>query len=145
MGTWDVGPFDNDDAADFALALDEATLDNRESLVRSALERAANAMDYLSDTDAVLAVAAAALVVAQHPGGEPTCANYGPSQPMPKFPADFKKLAVDALGQVVAESSELAERWDESSNGRKWSQAITRLRDILDPPIPPQEEVLFDI
>jgi hypothetical protein len=46
MGTWDVGPFDNDDAADFAGDLDDAASDERENLVRSTLKRAANAVDY---------------------------------------------------------------------------------------------------
>ncbi|MFG1664971.1 DUF4259 domain-containing protein [Streptomyces sp. Y7] len=145
MGTWDVGPFDNDDAADFAIALDEAAVDERESLVRSVLTRAANATGYLSTPDAELAVAAAALVVAQYPGGEPACPNYGPSEAMPEFPADFKKLTVDALDQVVAESSELAEQWDEAPKGPQWRQVITHLRDVLAPRIPPQKEILFDI
>ncbi|MFV5994933.1 DUF4259 domain-containing protein [Streptomyces sp. NPDC056231] len=145
MGTWDVGPFDNDDAADFAIALDEATMDERESLVRSALTRATRTTDCLSTPDAVLAVAASALVVAQCPGGEPTCPNYGPSEPMPEFPAGLKMLAVDALDQVVAAPSELAELWDEAPNGSQWRQVVTHLRNVLDPPIPPQEDVLFVI
>ncbi|MEV5856905.1 DUF4259 domain-containing protein [Streptomyces anulatus] len=58
---------------------------------------------------AARAVAAASLVVAQHPDGEATCSNYGPSQPMPRLPADFRMLAIDALDQVVAEPSELSE------------------------------------
>lgn len=34
---------------------------------------------------------------------------------------------------------------DAPPNGSKWRQDITRLRNILDPPVPPQEEALFDI
>ncbi|WP_327241718.1 DUF4259 domain-containing protein [Streptomyces sp. NBC_01320] len=145
MGTWGVGPFDNDTAADFAGDLDEAAVDDRESMIRSALRRAANPADQLEAPDAERAVAAAALVVAQHPDGEATCSNYGPSGPMPQFPADLQMLAVDALDQVVAEPSGLAELWGEAVNGPKWRQDITRLRDVLDPPIPPQEETLFEI
>jgi hypothetical protein len=52
-------------------------------------------------------------------------------------------LAVDALDQVVSDRSELAERWAEAANDPKWRLDITRLRDVLDPPIPPQEEALF--
>ncbi|GJF27215.1 DUF4259 domain-containing protein [Streptomyces sp. HO565] len=52
-------------------------------------------------------------------------------------------LAVDALDQVVSERSELAEQWAEAANWPKWRQEITHLRDLLDPPIPPQEEALF--
>ncbi|MCX4598555.1 DUF4259 domain-containing protein [Streptomyces sp. NBC_01549] len=43
----DVGPFDDDDAADFAIALDEVAMKARESLVRSALKRAADTTDHL--------------------------------------------------------------------------------------------------
>ncbi|MFH8687514.1 DUF4259 domain-containing protein [Streptomyces anulatus] len=34
MGTWGVGPFANDTAADFAGYLDEAAVDDRESMIR---------------------------------------------------------------------------------------------------------------
>ncbi|MEV5343368.1 DUF4259 domain-containing protein [Streptomyces sp. NPDC052676] len=54
-------------------------------------------------------------------------------------------LAVDALDQVVSDRSELAEQWAEAANWSQWRQEITRLRDLLDPPIPPQEEALFEI
>ncbi|MFE6130964.1 DUF4259 domain-containing protein [Streptomyces sp. NPDC056437] len=133
------------DRADFAGDLDETALDERESVIRGVLKRAANPPDYLDAPDAERGVAAAALVVAQHPAGQPACPNYGPSELLPEFPADLRTLAVDALDHVVAELSELAELWGEAPDGPKWRQDITRLRDVLDPPLPPQEEALFDI
>lgn len=145
MGTWDIGPFDNDTAADFAGDLDEAAVDEREPMVRRVLKRAADCTDFLDAADAERAVAAAALVVARHPDGEPACSNYGPSEPLAEFPADLRTLAIDALDRVVAELSELAELWGDAENGPKWRQNIIRLRDVLDPPIPPQEEALFEI
>ncbi|MFG1805741.1 DUF4259 domain-containing protein [Streptomyces sp. NPDC049040] len=145
MGTWDIGPFDNDTAADFAGDLDEAALEEREPMIRRVLKRAADATDFLETPDAERAVAAAALVVAQHPDGQPACSNYGPSEPLPEFPVDLRAIAVEALDQVVAESSEIAGLWDDVADGRKWRQDITRLRDVLDPPVPPQEEALFGI
>ncbi|WP_432173943.1 DUF4259 domain-containing protein [Streptomyces sp. Tue6028] len=145
MGTWDIGPFDNDSAADFAGDLDDATMGEREPMIRRVLKRAADTADYLNTSDAERAVAAAALVVAQHPDGEPACSNYGPSEPLPQLSEDLRALAIDALDQAVAELSELAELWGEATKGPKWRQDITRLRDVLDPPNPPQEEVLFEI
>ncbi|MFF2216884.1 DUF4259 domain-containing protein [Streptomyces antibioticus] len=145
MGTWDIGPFDNDTAADFGSDLDEAALEEREAMVRGALQRSADSADFLDADDGERAVAAAALVAAQHPDGEPTCANYGPSEPLPEMPADLRTLAVGALDQVASERSVLAELWDDAANGSKWRQDITRLRDVLDPPLPPQEEALFDV
>ncbi|MFE3119204.1 DUF4259 domain-containing protein [Streptomyces niveus] len=145
MGAWDIGPFDNDTAADFGGDLDEAAMEERESMIRRVLKRAADPADFVDTSDGERAVAAAALVAAQHPDGEPTCSSYGPSEPLPELPADLRTLAVDALDQVVSERSELAELWDDAANGSKWRQDITRLRDVLDPPIPQQEEALFEI
>ncbi|KUL71274.1 MULTISPECIES: DUF4259 domain-containing protein [unclassified Streptomyces] len=145
MGTWDNGPFDNDTAADFGGDLDEAAREEREPMIRGVLVRAASSVDYLGIYDGERAVAAAALVVAQHPDGELTCLNYGPAEPLPELPADLRLLAVDALDQVVSERSEFAEQWVEAANWPQWRQEITRLRGVLDPPIPPQEEALFEI
>lgn len=86
MGTWDIGPFDNDTAADFGGDLDDAAMEERESMIRNVLKRAANPADELDAPDAERAVAAASLVVAQHPDGEPACSTYGPSEPIPASP-----------------------------------------------------------
>ncbi|WP_093686029.1 MULTISPECIES: DUF4259 domain-containing protein [unclassified Streptomyces] len=58
------------------------------------------------------------------------------------MPASLRTLAVGALDQVVCELSELAELWADAANGPKLRQGITCLRDILDPPVPPQWEAL---
>jgi hypothetical protein len=96
MGTWDTGPFDNDTAADFGGDLDEAALEEREPMIRGVLVRAASPVDFLGIYDGERAVAAAALVVAQHPEREPTCLHYGPSEPLPELPADLRMLAAGA-------------------------------------------------
>ncbi|MFF9218892.1 DUF4259 domain-containing protein [Streptomyces viridosporus] len=68
-----------------------------------------------------------------------------PSEPIPAFPPDLRTLAVDALNQVVSEPSELAEPWGDAPDGPKRRQGITRFRDVLGPPVPPQEEALFEV
>ncbi|MEU0632633.1 DUF4259 domain-containing protein [Streptomyces sp. NPDC005989] len=118
---------------------------NAKPFIRSVLKRAAGPADFLGIYDGERAVATAALVVAQHPDGDLACSNYGPSEPLPELPADLRMLAVDALDQVVSNRSELAELWAEAANWSKWRQDIIRLRDVLEPPIPPQEEALFEI
>jgi hypothetical protein len=137
MGTWDIGPFDNGTAADFAGDLDEAALEERKAMIRGVLKRAAGPANFLGIYDGERAVAAAALVVVQHPDSDPACSDYGPSEPLPELPADLRMLAVDALDQVISNRSELAELWAEAANWSKWLQDITRLRNVLDPPIPP--------
>jgi hypothetical protein len=49
MGTWGIGPFDNDTAADFAGDLDDALPGEREALVRGVLTRTGSATGYLDE------------------------------------------------------------------------------------------------
>lgn len=99
MGTWDTGPFDNDTAADFANTLDEAEPEEREALIRGVLVRTIDATGYL--TEAEEAVAAAALIAAQCPQGEPVDMPYGPKKAMPVFPSDLRVLAEEVLARIV--------------------------------------------
>lgn len=141
MGTWDAGPFDNDDAADFAGELDDAPAQARIEMIGAVLERVADPTDDDSRlSDAPRAVAAAALIAAQCPGGSPVDPNYGPSTPMPQFPVYLRDLAIKALDSVTTKPTWLAEAWNEGPDGPEWHRAISELRTILDPP---QEETLF--
>ncbi|MEU4119575.1 DUF4259 domain-containing protein [Kitasatospora sp. NPDC028055] len=136
MGTWGTGYFDNDTAADFAGGLDDAAPGERAALVRAALERAARGSEYLDDDEGAEAVAAAALVAAQCPGGTAVTTAYGPAEPIPGLPGDLRAPAVAALDRVVAEGSELAELWGESGSDRVWRRGIRALREVLEP-VPP--------
>ncbi|MFD7735608.1 DUF4259 domain-containing protein [Kitasatospora phosalacinea] len=144
MGTWGIGPFENDMAADFADALDEAAEDEREGLVRTTLTRTIQTQD-LESPEGAEAVAAAALIAAQCPGGEPISTSYGPDQALPIFAIDLRSLAVEALDRVVAENSELADLWYEAADGPKWRQTVSRIRAVLAPEPEPQEDPLFDL
>lgn len=141
MGTWDAGPFGNDDAADFAGELDDAPAQARIEMIGAVLERVADPTDDDSRlSDAPRAVAAAALVAAQCLGGTPVNPSYGPRTPMPQLPAYLRGLAITALDSVISKPTWLAEAWDESPSGPEWRRTISDLRVILDPP---QEESLF--
>ncbi|MEV8098947.1 DUF4259 domain-containing protein [Kitasatospora sp. NPDC085879] len=145
MGTWDIGPFENDTAADWANTLDDTAPGDRERLIRGTLIRAARNRDVLGYGDGVEAVAAAALVASQCPGGEPVTTVFGPEETLPTFAADLRLLAADALDRVLTEESDLAELWDESVNGPRWRQSVGRVRAVLGPPPPPQAEALFEM
>lgn len=134
MGTWDVGPFDNDTAADWCDSLDAAAPNARRDLIRGALARAADTADYLDADIADEAVAAAALVAAQCPGGQPAEPPYGPDEPLPDL-TDLRALALQSLDRVMTEPSELLELWAES-DGAPWHAAVDRLRGILTPQPP---------
>lgn len=143
MGAWGVEPFGNDDAADFAFELDDAPAPARIEMIGTVLERVAHRTHIDSRlSDAPRAVAAAALVAAQCPGGEPVTSNTGPNTSMPQFPSYLRGLAVEALDRVVTAPTWLATAWDASPNGPAWRRAISDLRTVLDPP---QPDTLFDI
>ncbi len=84
MGAWDIGHFDNDTAADFGGQVDDAEPEKKADVLRAVLTAAADTApeDYLDEGEE--AVAAAALVAAQCPGGEPIATAYGPKDPVPR-------------------------------------------------------------
>ncbi|MFC8710598.1 DUF4259 domain-containing protein [Streptomyces sp. NPDC057197] len=129
MGTWDIGPFDNDTAADWSGALDDASADARRDLVLAALTRAAETTGFLDSEIGEEAVAAAALVAAQCPGGAPADSAYGPRQPLPDL-TGLRAPALRALDRVLTEESELLELWAESDSA-PWKAAMDRLRAAL--------------
>ncbi|MGW7088448.1 DUF4259 domain-containing protein [Streptomyces sp. NPDC054871] len=132
MGTWDFGPFDNDTAADFCGDLDDAPAEDRLGLVHAALDDAVGDGGALDADVAETAVAAAALVAAQCPGGEPVDPVYGPEQPIPDL-LSLREPARQALGRVVSDGSELLELWDES-DGQPWRRSVEALRRVLRAP-----------
>ncbi|WP_153451426.1 DUF4259 domain-containing protein [Streptomyces smaragdinus] len=138
MGTWGMGPFDNDHAADFAGDLDELPADERLGAIEKALLMAAEGEGYLDGDLGDHAVAGAAVIAAGLPGGDPL-GVYGPEEPMAEIPGWIPALAVRALDRVVGEESELAELWDESGRGQQWRAVVRRLRAVLDGPGPEQE------
>jgi hypothetical protein len=131
MGTWDTGHFDNDTAADFSGKLDEAAEAEREAIIRTALTSTIESDEYLDSYEASQAVASAALIAAQLPGGTPVTTAYGPDKPLPAFSPDLRPLAVQALDRVLAKESELAELWDETEYGPKWRESVAELQAVL--------------
>ncbi|MEU2021018.1 DUF4259 domain-containing protein [Streptomyces sp. NPDC016469] len=131
MGAWDVGPFDNDTAADWCGGLDEAAPEAREGMVRAALAGTAGTTGYLDSDVANEAIAAAALVAAQCPGGAPADSAYGPDEPLPDL-TGLRELALRALDRVLTEPSEALELWEEAENG-PWHTGVNQLRGALMP------------
>lgn len=131
MGTWDVGPFDNDTAADYCGDLDDAAAAERVGIIRGTLTRVIDTAGYLEAPESEEAVAAAALVAAQCPGGEPADPVYGPDEPLPGLTV-LRDLAFQALDRVVTEPSELMDLWAEP-NGGPWRANIRRLQNVLVP------------
>ena len=131
MGTWDIGHFDNDAAADFSGSLDDAAESERENIIRTTLIRTIETDEYLDSYDACKVLASAALIAAQCPGGTPVTTAYAPDNPLPVFSEDLRGLAVRALDRVVAADSELPELWDDTEHGPQWRQSVADLRAVL--------------
>lgn len=141
MGTWDTGPFDNDTAADFANALDDARSEEREALIRGVLMRTVDAVGWLAKGEE--AVAAAALIAAQCPGGDPIDTRYGPETPMPVFPNDLRMLADEALARVISDEAGPAANWVDPADWKQWRRNLNRYRTALAPQ--PPSIPLFDV
>ncbi|MGV9313328.1 DUF4259 domain-containing protein [Streptomyces sp. NPDC003691] len=132
MGAWDIGPFDNDTAADFSGDLDDREPEQREELIRRTLAKAADtaASAFLNSYDGDRGVAAAALVAGQCPDGETVNPSYGPKKPVPVLSPDLRPLAVAALDRITAPESESAELW-EGEDAVEWGNRVARLRAVL--------------
>lgn len=134
MGAWDIGYFDNDTAADFGGRVDAAPPWKKAEVLREVLTAVAatGPGDYLDDGEE--AVAAAALIAAQCPGGEPVTTAYGPKEPLPPLPVELRPLAVRALDRVAGENSEILELWTEGGAAEQWRAGIDSLRAVLAAP-----------
>jgi hypothetical protein len=128
MGTWGTGPFDNDGAADFADNLDKLTQAQRYSAIGAALEAAIQEEGPIWGD---VAIAAAALVAAQCPNGEPCDENYGPKKPLPQLPTELRLLALQAIERATGHDSYLPELWAESNKASEWQAGMRRLRTVL--------------
>jgi hypothetical protein len=131
MGAWDAGPFDNDDAGDWAYdfeGADEATGtqliaealdlgdpgDEVEAFEGSAAVAAANVVAWMRDPDAI----------PDSPYGEDAATWVRTVRPTPD-PA-LVTAALTALDRVRADGSELAEMWSESGD-TAWRESLARI------------------
>jgi hypothetical protein len=135
MGAWDVGPFDNDAAADFAGDLTDAAPADRPQLIREALTTAADNTEYLDNPDACAAIAAAAIVASQQPDGPEVDSVYGPDFLTDggsiELPEDYVDLAVRAITRVLDEESEWRDLWEEADSLDEAIAALEPIRAAL--------------
>jgi hypothetical protein len=135
MGAWDVGPFDNDAAADFAGDLTDASPENRPLLIREALTTATDNAEYLDNADACAAIAAAAIVASQQPDGPEVDSVYGPDFLTDggtiELPEDYVDLAVRAIARVLDEESEWRDLWEQADSLDEAIAALEPIRAAL--------------
>ena len=134
MGTWSVGPFSNDAAADLLSALDEAAPAQARDLLREALANATANDGYLDVDDGQAAVAAAAVVAAQPLRGSRLDLSTVPpwlAEGGLDIPQELDGLALAALDRVLEEDSELRGLWEDSQELQKFLATLAPLRAAL--------------
>lgn len=131
MGAWGEGPFDNDDAGDWAYAFDGVDEATGLRLLADALDLGEPG-DYLEAPEGTTAVAAAAVVSWLHdpgaipdsPYAEAAAAWVRTARPTPN--ASLTAAALAALDRVRSDRSELAELWAESDEAA-WRESLTKI------------------
>jgi hypothetical protein len=117
MGTWDFGPFDNDDAADWSGDLQDTDPARRAALIRETLDEVLHEDEYLEADVANQAIAAAAVIASQLPGGTPLTTAYAPdfltAGETLDLPDDLPALALRALDRIAGDDSEWSELWED--------------------------------
>jgi hypothetical protein len=123
MGAWGYLPFENDDALDW---LDELEAGGAE-VVRAAV---ANAGDrYIEAPEGAVAIAAAEVTSAcqGNPQGDlPENVATWVTAHGAELGAEDVELALEAVGRVAGEKSELAELWDDADEP-EWRESLDDL------------------
>jgi hypothetical protein len=134
MRTWGTGPFENEVAEAFATELDSADPDEREMLLRQALQAAVDVDDEVEVETAARAVAAAAVVSASLPGAPRIESDYAPEflalDDLQEPASDLPPLANEALDRVEENGSAWLKLWREDDN---LDDALGTLELIRDP------------
>lgn len=131
MATWQLGPFDNDDAVEWCGLLENTAPEHRLDLVRHTLEAAVLAGHSLGPEDATRAIAAAATVL-QSLTGMPADSAYAPRFLLGRndvqVSSPLQVLATRALDAVLAEGSTWRLRWAENIEEEEAVTVIEELR-----------------
>lgn len=127
MGTWGVGAFENDTAADWLSELAEA--DDERAFLDETLRGAMIAGDQNLDApDAVMAFAAAEIVAAMKGWPGENTGLSGGFEPLDSDPSpELVQLALEAIERIRTGPSELLELWSEG-DATEWLEAIEDLR-----------------
>ena len=124
MGAWGSGPFENDDAADWAWELEEAP---DHGVLRAALEAAIGERGYLDSREGANAVAAAAVTASAVDGDVEGLSDevIDYIRRVGRPDADLAEQARRALDRV-GRDGELAELWDETDDP-SWREGLASL------------------
>lgn len=134
MGTWQVGPFDNDDAMDYFDEVEETPDAEVPPKLRETLVAVVERPGQIELAEGHVAVAAACLVAA----GRSRAAATGNSSVdawlsthRPAVTAEDQRVALAALDRVTGPDSEWMALWSSSPSGAAVEERIASLRRVL--------------
>lgn len=134
MGTWHVGPFDNDVAMDFFDEIEETPDDQVLARLNAVLTAVAERPGRVELAEGHLAMAAAGLVAA---GREPGAATGNPSVDewlsvhRPVVDPAALRIALAALDRVAGPDSEWMDLWSTTDSRKAVQERIAGLREEL--------------
>jgi hypothetical protein len=130
MGAWGIKNFENDDALDWILELEQA--EDGSVLEETLKVVTEHGEEYLEAPEACRALAAAEVVAALNHAGPPDLpdevqqwvSHHRLGNPM------LTQLALSAI-QRIKTNSELKELWDESASAPEWYEVVSNLETRL--------------
>ena len=134
MGTWQVGPFDNDDAMDFFDEVEETPDAQVPPKLRETLVAVVERPGQIELAEGHVAVAAACLVAAGRSRAAATgnsSVDAWLSSHRPVVTAEDQRVALAALDRVTGPDSEWMALWATSPSGAAVEDRIATLRQIL--------------
>jgi hypothetical protein len=135
MGTWHVGPFDNDSAMDFFSEVEETPDRDIPPMLRDALVAVVDRPGCVEADEGQVALAAASLVAA---GRSRLAATGNPSVDSwltahrPEITPEDRRIALAAVDRVTGPDSELMTLWAQSPAGPEVQERIADLRRVLE-------------
>jgi hypothetical protein len=134
MGTWETGPFGNDDAMDFFERVEEADGADVVATLRATLSAVIDRPGKVEVHEGHVAVAAASLVAA----GRSRLAQTGNAlvdawlaEHRPTVSDDDQRLALKALDRVSGPDSEWQQLWSTTRRGADIDAKVAELRAVL--------------
>jgi len=134
MGTWQVGPFDNDVAMDFFDEIEETPDDQVLKKLSSVLSAVAERPGRVELHEGHLAVAAAGLVAAGRSRGAATgnpSVDEWLSLHRPATDQDCARIALAALDRVSGPDSEWMDLWATTDQRTRVEERLDSLRAVL--------------
>ncbi len=129
MSAWSSGPFDNDDAVDLMIELEDTP---SWDTVREAFADVLVNPDYVELPDGARAYAAAALLTVAVGKSDVSAQDYHMTlDAMGPPPADLSDLAKAALKRISTGDSEIRELYLDSGNYALWTQTVAAIENAL--------------